>query len=295
LYDSILSKRPDLGRKIVHTAAFGHGFGSLLHGLRMEEETGHDDVYLAAAVFNTGIAMFDHIIDETGYGATVFDQVNEHTLKKVKNNGYRPIIGKNEAFGCIDDIVKLLFVLVDTFFFIIQSIYSRSKNDSIWHQLCDEIIDLFISEKHASGSTFCADGNESGRIDSFKRKSVLPFDVIFLVSALCDRSQHAQRSSIVREMCLVAGTIFWIADDLADVVGDLSRNFPGYVTARMIGFRGGQSAPVSLKTAVHDSVEDLFGYFAEFDEYRNRDCINKKLFDTLSDFIKMYVYSWIIE
>lgn len=292
--EKIASQEPYLWTRLNNAISFGYYLGMHLHDIRMGAKNTLQSVAFSSALFNSGIALFDYIIDELAEGHIIFDHINENYLHDIKKHSVRPLSALNSE-GSFGLIIKLLFILVDVFFISIQKLYSNSRNDEQWQILCNTLSKLFIAEKITTSIDITSVLENQDNFETISYKSVMPFVVFNIISRLTTDPVPGKPENEVENLCRLIGNIFWITDDLSDIAVDIKKNVPGYITKKMIHICCDSSRELSIKLAIGEAINDLLTLYDEIDNYSNNERLSQKAVIDLRIFIGMYIYSWLSE
>jgi hypothetical protein len=204
--------------KLPYVAAFGYKVGLTMHNLIGGKEDGYE-VSKISSIFNIGISIFDYIYD------TNFELF--HEFKNIINEKVLLIISNDKEtceklqVSCnnINSIeLRLLSKLIIWFFLKLHTFNIRSGKEDVWKRL----ISCVMSAYHAEINS--ADYNRYSKTDALnisRNKSTLPFSVIYLIARLSPSSTIEESEIDFTPLVINMGEIFWLIDDLIDVIRDL--------------------------------------------------------------------------
>lgn len=285
---------PGLWNRLNTAASFGYHIGMHLHNIGFGTKNNLKPVAFSAALFNTGIALFDYVLDELPEGHVIFDFINEEYLIDIKKRSIKPL----SALSNIDSfnlIIQLLFIFVDTFFISVHQLYNTSGNDEQWVRLCNTLLKLFAAEKAMTRIDLNAALKDQSNFETIEYKSVMPFVAMNMISRLTAHPSSNKQDNEVEQLSKLIGNIFWITDDVADIAVDIKNNVPGYITKKMMQMRNNPDQESSIKVALTETVNDLFALYNKLDNFSNNKSLPDSAFIDFKLFIKMYIYSWLSE
>lgn len=285
---------PGLWNRLNTAASFGYNFAVHAHNIGRGAKNNLREVAFSAALFNTGIALFDYVLDELPEGLVIFDFINENYLIDIKGHLIKPLSVLHTG-NSLNVIIQLLFILVDAFIISVHQLYIISGNNKKWSEICNTLLKLFAAEKAMTRIDIKAALNDYRNFETIKYKSVMPFVMINMISELTTHPASNKQENEVDQLCKLIGNIFWITDDISDIAVDIKNNVPGYITIKMIQMGNSSSQKLSIKTAIAEAVNDLLALYNRFDNFSGNKQLSKKAFIDLDIFLKMYIYSWLSE
>ena len=283
-----------LWNRLNTAASFGYHFGMHIHNIGLRAKDKLEPVAFSTALFNTGIALFDYVLDELPEGPVVFDFINENYLVNIKEHSIKPLstLSNIDSFNLI---IQLLFIFVDTFFISVHQLYSTSGNDVQWVRLCKTLLKLYAAEKATTRIDLNAALKDQSNFEIIDYKSVMPFVAMNMISELTTHPTSNVQDDDVEQLSKLAGNIFWISDDVADIATDVKNNVPGYITKTILQMKNNSNQELSIKVALTETVNELFALYNRLDDFQNNKQLSKKTFADFKLFMKMYIYSWLSE
>lgn len=212
--------------KISLVLAFGYELGAGLHtvlGGRRTDQTAKAGEL--AAVFNLGISTFDLVCDHCEDLFGEFSETfNEEVLRSLGHDSQAPQMLAAKAEDVAAGELRLLLKLIAWFFQELHNTKTTSANGRpvdarIRRKLATLLRDAYRAEVLSSAAN--APASEADLIAISRRKSTLPFAIIYQVALLLSgrASGHIEKSAA--GLARYIATIFWLTDDLSDVVRDL--------------------------------------------------------------------------
>lgn len=205
--------------KLPFSLSFGFSLSYGLYELSGGREKGEEVAKLGAA-FNTGISIFDLIVDNyPELYAKLSDHLNEHKLEEF-------ILGSvsvKQARSNYEEIPEIeLQILLRLIEWILSKLRSRlaeySAPNSTQHHLLALLREAYRYEV-ASKDADKLPLDEQMFIS--RRKSRLPFVIIMNLALLHAGVPAKEASEAVESLVEHLSSSFWLLDDMSDLVGDL--------------------------------------------------------------------------
>jgi hypothetical protein len=206
-------------QRLPYMAAFGYELGLVMHTLLEGDDQDGEVVARLCAAFNIGIALFDHIIDSQ---REILSQlsviINGDNLSAMLVDEK---VCKHLSMKCnLLDIVeaRILSKIVIWFFRELHTLYLRSNRQVIWKELTSYLLSAYHAEMESleNKSTVGSD-----LISLARGTSCQPFLIIFLLTQLSPSTKLGRVTDDFRAAVINLGEVFWLADDLQDIVSDL--------------------------------------------------------------------------
>jgi hypothetical protein len=283
--------------KLPYIAAFGYIQGVLIHELNGGCDGIKRDVGLSASIFNIGISLFDYMIDEFASGKEVFKYINYEFLVNVMKLSSR--------LSC-DDIIlfkghneNLLVWIIIAFSISCKNLYQYCKNDRAWNQLSESIFELYSAEKlscHLRINHISLPENQV--LDVIRCKSVMPSLVTYFISEVACPANSKKEENNMKEICHIIGSIFWISDDLADIVKDLESRTPSLITIHgqnVINIKNDFFCNNTICGVLISLVESLLNLLDNLERELKRISFSQDTCYKVMEFVRMSIFTWIGE
>lgn len=205
--------------KISLALAFGYELGSGMHAVLGGRSDQTTKVGELSSVFNLGISTFDLICDHYKDLFEEFSETfNEEVLRHLGQDPKAPQVLAATAEGVEASELRLLLKIIAWFFQELHDAQGTAVDARIRLKLSTLLLDAYRAEVLSSAH---APASEADLIKLSRSKSTLPFAIIyqvaFLLSVRTNRQIQRPAASLARNIA----TIFWLTDDLSDVVRDL--------------------------------------------------------------------------
>lgn len=201
-------------RKLPFSLAFGYETGSLVNELFNQPAPQQQQIREICALFNLGISLFDFILDQPATTASKNHFFNEETMAVLHGRGNKsklllPNLDKIKAA----EWRILLKVITGFYGRLFQLLNELGQSSKPITSLLEKAYKAEMSSTEASVI------NKRRQLQISRSKSVLPFEIIGAIGMLTiSKNIQVQKQGIVFAKTL--GDIFWITDDLADIVRD---------------------------------------------------------------------------
>ena len=126
-------------------------------------------------------------------------------------------------------IERLLIWFIYAFIICIKKIYYLHPNILVWNDLKNILLEMYFSELVSDRTGFNKKYFNRLLMETIKMKSILPFVTSYYVSKLNTSLSNMSIENSVRKISYTIGNIFWLADDIADIISDYYSNNPNYV------------------------------------------------------------------
>lgn len=293
LLDEIRQRDTFVWERLPGMLAFGYTQGRLIHELRRGVESVSESVALTASIFNTGIALFDYVVDELPAGRDLFRVVNPAWLAKLLDLSRSPssdeVGNRMEHAGPVE---KFLLTSIVAFTENSKRLYTSGSGKREWDFLRSSLDHLYQAEFTASTNYQAKTLSHDALIDALYRKSALPTTTIALISRLACPSASADGEQAILDVCDTLGRIFWLVDDLSDIAKDARTGLPSYVTLRSTVSDCAGSA-VSIRDGITATVEDLCNLMRQLEDLLASPAVPDGVGDRILRFARASVYSWL--
>jgi hypothetical protein len=201
--------------------AFGYGLGEGLAGLA--SDAGAGQVADLCALFNLGISLFDIIVDQLPELHSALQRnFDKYMLLELATNAGAVQRYQDLLEQVVDDEIRILLKIVVSFFRELHFL-----NAATCRQHSPELTSLLEKAYIAELSSMYEAGGTDPH-QTAEAKSTLPFIIIGQIARLGASSASNRAGARIDGLAADIGSIFWLVDDLADLVGDLrSRSLNG--------------------------------------------------------------------
>ena len=212
-------KNQTFASRLPYLVSFGYKIGQAFFRLVNDTKEGYSTVAEVCSAFNVGICLFDYICDtETNLLSDLNNNINEDILGDLihYSASCQKLLLESGKIPSIE--IRLLTKIIAWFFYKLHSFRRKSANTDIWKKLISALLSAYKSEL-ASSTISKSHGKRALRIS--KNKSTLPFIVIYLVIELHSNLKEKVNDVDFMPFALQIGEIFWMVDDLIDILQDL--------------------------------------------------------------------------
>ncbi len=181
-------------------------------------------VALLGATFNAAISVLDYLADEQNHGATLFTLLDRRTVNHIfeLNKSFMSLVGQAYRY-VTTPAQKLLFTLIASCGAQGQALLRSATNLVAWRSLGDIIGQLFEAERSIVLGTGSSDLH--ALLPLIETKSALP-SVATLYITLLGAPEAGLPSSTASSTARALGNIFWMVDDLVDIIVDARNGAP---------------------------------------------------------------------
>lgn len=213
--------------------AFGHELSVGLQALDRHETDAA--VAQACAIFNFGISVFDLLHDTHPQLSSRFaSYFNRDVLLRLHSDPAAPSEVRESARAAKEPELRLLLQVIATFYELLRGM------GAVKTSAYETVTSLLSAAYEAEMRSATCDGVAmSERLGISHDKSSLPFAIIDAIGAL--RPEPNATATLHEALISDIGTIFWLTDDLADLVGDARS---GSLNAILIEATGGEALDV---------------------------------------------------
>lgn len=231
--------------------AFGH---ALAAGLReLEGRPPHPPAAEAAALFNFGISVFDLLHDTQPEAVAEFSaHFGSDTLRGLHSGAASPEVLREAAPCCARPEVRLLLQTIAAVYERLHALGDEAPRDRF------RALALLLEAAHAAeiGSAERT-GEPSDRLAISRGKSTLPFSIIGAIAALPPPHDVDGNDPLLGDV----GLVFWLTDDLTDLVGDARSGAVNSLVARS-GCDGSEDIGERLQRlidgrAIEDTADEI--------------------------------------
>lgn len=239
-----------LRERLPYVLSFGYELGAGLHALLTDDAAHRDAAAELGALFNLGISLFDLIYDH--FPALLEDfggLFNDGVLRQLADEpqAERPSFDWESISS---DELRVLLRIISAFFERLHALHQRLESaegrSTAWERLRASLLAAYQAEQQSAPAS-TAPAAEA--VEVARRKSTLPFQVIYLIAALAALPISQPRTAVTRRLADDIGLIFWLTDDLVDIVPDFQTDA---LNALLAGASGAKQPRDGVLTTVLD-------------------------------------------
>jgi hypothetical protein len=283
--------------RLPYIAAFGYESVSLMSNLVNANGINFTNVAKIGSIFNVGTALFDSICDTT---PDLFCKlklvINYKTLSEISNNENKLKDIKSDCDDLNDPELRLILKFLLYFYYELYYFKSPGRQDE-WEKINALLINAFLYEIRSNNF---AGSSKDELLEVSRNKSVLPFELLYFISRLSLSSYEEPPEGEILFIGYI-GELFWLLDDLSDLISDLENNELNSLITQLNGYDFDLSEP-NIRYSILVNILD--GKLIE--EWIDKICLKSKNIikliednNSLEDkekyknFIKYYLRDWI--
>jgi hypothetical protein len=297
LFRALSEDHPVLWNRLYGPAAFGYTQGELLFELKKGDVDLRQEAAKIASIFNLGISIFDYILDETPAGSRVFDDVTVGFLQDLMDLSKAPssavIARRMDSYGSLE---RILFALIIAFFRACRCLYQQKRNTRAWNDLSLFILKMYNAEQKCFGLKTDEIIYDTQQLSDLKCKSALPTTISLICEMFFDEDR--EQSPSIEHICDTLSSIFWLADDLSDLVKDLNTGVPNCALSNMKLFQveeSGNHHKWHLREAINLTMKHLFSLLNKLNEDLYSIPIHEKIRRDVLEFARFSVNVWLTD
>jgi hypothetical protein len=259
-----LAELPDAGARSIRTQlrlrsswsrrlAFGYELSFGFHGFLAGKEPSQSDSAVMGAIFNLGIALFDHVCDNLSEGprdlACFFD---ENMLLRLSTTPGAHIDLATDAQRIPDAEIRLLLLTVSAFFMRLENLSRVTRDAEKWQTLNRLLLHAYRAQISCSRTPLGGSSLKYAQ-RAIMEKSILPFAVILQLIRVCSKEKiEPARERSADRLARQVATVFWLIDDLVDFRDDFRNGHANALLSVMPPCATAQRAglPVSKRIAM---------------------------------------------
>ena len=220
---------------IPRTSSFGYLMGIGLYKIFCE--TGRFSIQAATlcSLFNILVSLFDKICDDyTHLSSKLLNRITPKSLSDALHIG-EETQGKSHFEVAMSDepTLRLLLLVTEEFFRRCGTFYMVSRNGTVWQEFKNTISEVYEAEVSSTKLTFSSPYSLEDVYIILRRKSSLPGWILCLIILLSPDANYDGKLPHLKEVMLKLGDLFWIVDDLVDLVEDLEMERWNYVWLKL--------------------------------------------------------------
>jgi Squalene-hopene cyclase C-terminal domain len=261
-YQQIAGSDPSLWHQLPLMAALGFRQTRALLGMVPADGRAGDTAALLGAIFNTGIALFDYVVDESPVGTHLFDLLNDDVVQRIFEPGSHSRSELTRAGRHTSDPrLRLLFGIVAAFGTMARELLHHSGNEAACAELNRLVVALFEAERAVSLRRMARNGTRD-LLPALETKSALPSMTLLQVVLLASPQTREPLTEAHRSAAAL-GRIFWRIDDLVDLLADCRKGSPNAlllkVADRLAEHGRTWASDADLYDVVDATAEELVG------------------------------------
>ena len=233
--------------------AFGYELAGSLAALCRCKSRRSEQAAVLCALFNFGISLFDIVVDQSPQlVGTLARHVNERTLRHLDADA-AAVAELHRSWAQVeDDELRILLKIILAFFGHLRQLYSTAENACVDGGVLPHLERAYRAELSSAAASV---NGAADAVQISKEKSALPFTIMGRIVGLGMDGARGLGAEPALALATAVGEIFWLTDDLTDIVADLRS---GSVNGVLAGC--GLAQGVSRDSAqLYDAVTDLLG------------------------------------
>jgi len=295
-YRRIAADDPALWHQLPLMGALGFRHTRALLALLPYAPSVSDTATLLGAVFNTGIALFDYLVDESTVGTDLFLAMSPAVVEGLldsQSNAQAEL--SRAARHASDPRLRLLLGIVAAFGTLAQELVRSSGNTAAGDELARCVGALFEAERAVSRGRMSRHRADD-LLDALETKSALPSSTLMQIARLGMPASHPLPPR-AHDAATALGHIFWRVDDLVDLLADWRTGRPSALllkAAEQATRRGGRTLSDSdLYDVVDVTAAEVVGLVESdvFGSGRGSDQVDRAL-EQVRQFARETIAGW---
>ena len=242
-YRRIAADDPALWHQLPLMGALGYRHTRALLALLPSAPPVNDAAALLGAVFNTGIALFDYLVDESSVGTDLFHALTPAIVEGLLDpQSHAQAELSRAARHASDPRLRLLLGIVAAFGTLAQELVRSSGNPAAGNELARCVGALFEAERAVSrGPT--SRQRAGDLLTALETKSALPSSTLMQIAWLGTRASRPLPPR-ANHAATALGHIFWRMDDVVDLLADWRTGTPSALLLKaeeQVTRRGGRT------------------------------------------------------
>ena len=272
--------------------AFGYELGRTFAAQPSTDGAAAQPVFELAALFNLGISMFDLLLDSMPKAASGFSaSFDRRTLSHLHDDGEAIEAVLNAAASAAEPETRILLRIIASFYAGLYAfVPEQSRSES------RKPLRLLMAAYEAEiASTRAHTRTRAQQLQISRSKSTLPFLILNEIGRLGRGVDHPAQERL-DEVASAVGTLFWLVDDLADLVDDLGSGAVNAVVLRGAKRRGdldGTARSVVESKALERTVREIVAAFDTIVAATQDPLFAGTTAESLRSLIGVYVRSWL--
>lgn len=288
-YRVLATSDPRLWERLSFMAGLGWRQAQTLSQISGTAPEHLEAVALLGATFNAAISVLDYLADEQNHGTTLFTLLDRRTVNHIfeLNKSFVTLVGQAYRY-VTTPAQKLLFTLVASCGAQGQALLRSATNVVAWRSLADIVGQLFEAERSVVLGMRTPD--RDALLSVLETKSALP-SVATLYIALLGTPGAALPSSTTLSSAHTLGSVFWMVDDLVDIIVDARCDVPNRFVLLIedrVRAEGRETVTdADIYDAIHEGavqLADKLNALANLEGDRNR---------AIADFARITVADWV--
>lgn len=212
---------------VVRTLAFGHDLSCGLQAFEGREADA--SAAQTCGLFNFGISVFDLLHDaQPAMAGTFASAFDGSVLMRLHTDPESPRALLNAARNARDPEVRLLLQIIAAVYTDLHRMADGNRNGA-FHRVTSLLSSAYAAEMQSAAAGAVGPGD---RLAVARAKSTLPFAIIGAIGDLaCDAPPSSDCAGLTDDIA----TIFWLTDDLVDLVADVRSGALNAIAATIAG------------------------------------------------------------
>jgi len=242
-------------RRLPFVLAFGFDLGQGFCEISAADNYACQRAAELSALFNLGVSLFDLTYDEF---PLQFDELGEvfdaDMLTCLGADSMAARQAREQWQMLANEDIRVLLTIVAGFFERLHELryttHSQEDTDEVWSDLVASIHRAYAAELRSS--TALTEPNREDVLEVARLKSTLPFQVISHVAVLAGNPVTPHLKKKVGQISDHIGHVFWLTDDLVDIVPDFQ---DGALNTFLIG-EGGMQSTLLVDLLSSEAIEE---------------------------------------
>lgn len=269
---------------VIRTLAFGHDVSSGLQ--EFEGRDSHAAAARTCGLFNFGISIFDLLHDAQPASAKKFASAfDADALTRLHTDPRSPQWLLDVARGAEEPEVRLLLQVIAAVYADLHGMADGHRNGA-FHTVTSLLSAAYAAEMQ---STAVEVVSPADREAIARAKSTLPFRIIGAIGDLAfDASPSADRTGLTDDI----GTIFWLTDDLVDLVADVRSGALNVIAVKVAGTETLPVGEVLQRVLDGGAIEETAATIRDA-VVRVRNRVSSRAGDRFDEVVMSYVRGWL--
>ncbi len=251
-FDRLQELEPDLWSRLPLIVGLGFRQTSVFQSLLPPGSALERQAAVLGGIFNLVITLVDHSVDERGAGESTFRKLNEATMRAIFANPDKAQV-QLHAMAIASHNLQEQFLLS-----LIARCCSRGAallrttgNVQAWSDLGNVTLALLQAESQMSSSQWKSYEDARALLPQMETKSSLPSLACLHIACLAHTPPAGILDAELRSAAAHMGRVFWLVDDLVDILKDLRSGTPNAVLLRLAKRSALQKRPYVSDTDIY--------------------------------------------
>jgi len=255
-FDRLQELEPDFWLRVPLIVGLGFRQTSVFQSLLPPGSAMERQAAVLGGIFNLVITLVDHSVDERGAGESTFRKLNETTMRAIFAN---PEKAQEQlqamALASHNLQEQLLLSLIALCCSHGAALLRTTGNVQAWSELGDVTLALLRAESQISASQWKSYEDVRALLPQMETKSSLPSLACLHIACLAHTPPAGIVDAELRAVAAHMGRVFWLVDDLVDVLKDLRSGTPNAVLVRLAQRVELQKRPYVSDTDIYYEVD----------------------------------------